>query len=147
MKIKNEQDFIGLNHYNHHRIDGGFNKNENKIQTDFGWEFYPESLYYAVSELKKYNKPIYITEHGIADSKDELRPLFLEKSISALHRAITDGADVRGYLHWSLMDNFEWDKGFWPRFGLIEVDFTTQTRTPRPSALLYAKICKSNSLE
>lgn len=146
-KIKNEQDFIGLNHYNHHRIDGWYNKNENKIQTDFGWEFYPESLYFAVSELKKYNKPIYITEHGIADASDELRPRFLKESLSALHRAITDGADVRGYLHWSLMDNFEWDKGFWPRFGLIEIDFTTQKRTPRPSALLYAEICKNNSIE
>jgi len=147
MKIKNEQDFIGLNHYNHHRINNGFNKNENKIQTDFGWEFYPESLYFAVSELKKYDKPIYITEHGIADASDELRPQFLKESLSALHRAITDGADVKGYLHWSLMDNFEWDKGFWPRFGLIEIDFTTQVRTPRPNTLFYAEICKNNALE
>ncbi|MEI8096730.1 MAG: glycoside hydrolase family 1 protein [Candidatus Moraniibacteriota bacterium] len=146
-KIKDKQDFIGLNHYNHHRIDGWFNKNENKVQTDFGWEFYPESLYYAVSELKKYKKPIYITEHGIADASDELRPRFLKESLFALHRAITDGADVRGYLHWSLMDNFEWDKGFWLRFGLIEIDFTTQTRTPRSSALLYKEICKTNSID
>ncbi|MDD2766633.1 MAG: family 1 glycosylhydrolase [Candidatus Moranbacteria bacterium] len=146
-QIQNEQDFIGLNHYNHHRINNGFNKNENKIQTDFGWEFYPESLYHAVIELKKYYKPIYITEHGIADSSDMLRPRFLKESLTALHRAIADGADVRGYLHWSLLDNFEWDKGYWLRFGLIAVDFTTQIRTPRESAILYADICKSNTLE
>ncbi|OIQ01884.1 MAG: hypothetical protein COZ27_01055 [Candidatus Moranbacteria bacterium CG_4_10_14_3_um_filter_41_65] len=145
-KIKNEQDFIGLNHYNHHRINGGFNKNENKIQTDFGWEYYPESIYFAVSELKRYNKPIYITEHGIADSNDRLRPQFIKESLGALHRAITDGADVRGYLHWSLMDNFEWDKGYFLRFGLIAVDFKTLMRTPRPSAILYADICKTNTL-
>jgi len=146
-QIKNEQDFIGLNHYNHHRIDGWFNKNKNEIQTDFGWEFYPRSLYYAVTELKKYHKPIYITEHGIADSTDTLRPLFLTESLASLHRAITDGALVRGYFHWSLLDNFEWDKGYWLRFGLIHVDFTTQIRTPRKSAFLYAKICKENALE
>lgn len=146
-KIKNEQDFIGLNHYNHHRIDRGFNKNENKIQTDFGWEFYPESLFFAVSELKKYHKPIYITEHGIADADDRLRPEFIQKSLLALHHAITDGADVRGYLHWSLLDNFEWDKGYWLRFGLIAIDFQTLIRTPRPSALLYADICKKNSID
>jgi len=146
-KIKNEQDFIGLNHYNHHRINNGFNKNENKIQTDFGWEFYPKSLYFAVSELKRYNKPIYITEHGIADAFDELRPQFITASLTALHRAIADGADVRGYLHWSLLDNFEWDKGYFLRFGLIAVDLETEVRTPRPSALLYAEICRNNALE
>ncbi len=145
-KIKNEQDFIGLNHYNHHRIDKGFYKNENKTQTDFGWEYYPESLFFAVNELKKYHKPIYITEHGIADADDHLRPEFIQKSLRFLYQAIQDGADVRGYFHWSLMDNFEWDKGYWLRFGLIAINFETQIRTPRPSALLYADICKNNAL-
>ncbi|MEP7162274.1 MAG: glycoside hydrolase family 1 protein [Candidatus Moraniibacteriota bacterium] len=146
-QIEGHQDFIGLNHYNHHRIDNGFRKNENKIQTDFGWEFYPESLYHAAIELKKYKKPIYITENGIADANDHLRPRFIRESLSWLHQAIQDGADVRGYLYWSLLDNFEWDKGYWLRFGLIEVNRKTLERKIRPSARMYAEICRTNTLE
>lgn len=146
-KIRGQQDFIGLNHYHHHKIDGGYNKNENKIQTDFGWEFYPQSLAHAVMELTKYRKPIYITENGLADADDTLRPRFIREALVSLHAAIKDGADVRGYLYWSLLDNFEWDKGFWPRFGLVAVDYATQTRTIRQSALAYAKICQTNTLD
>lgn len=146
-KIADTQDFIGLNHYNHHRIDGWFNKNENKIQTDFGWEYYPQSLYHAAIELKKYNKPIYITENGIADHDDDLRPRFIEESLTALYQAIQDGAPVRGYLYWSLLDNFEWDKGYWLKFGLVAVDRTTQKRTIRDSARMYGEIARTNTLQ
>ena len=146
-RIKNHQDFIGLNHYNRSVIDNGFRKNPNKTQTDFGWEYQPDSIYQALVELKPYNKPIYITENGIADASDELHQKFIPAALAAVHRAIADGADVRGYLYWSLLDNFEWDKGFWPRFGLVAIDYATQTRTVRPSALAYAEICKNNALE
>jgi len=145
-RIRHTQDFIGLNHYNHHRIAGWFKKNENVQQTDFGWEYYPESLYHAVIELTPYQKPIYILENGIADVLDTLRQKFIPASLSALHRAIAAGADVRGYFYWSLLDNFEWDKGYWLRFGLIHVDYTTQIRTIRPSAQTYAEICRTNQL-
>ncbi len=141
-KITDAQDFIGLNHYNHHRIDGWFNKNENKIQTDFGWEYYPESLYHALIELKPYDKPIYVTENGIADAADDLRQKFIPAAIMAMERAVADGAQVRGYFYWSLLDNFEWDKGYWLRFGLVAVDRTTQTRTVWPSARIYADLIK-----
>jgi beta-glucosidase len=145
--IKNHQDFIGLNHYNRNVINNGFYKNPNKQFTDFGWEFYPEAIYQTLIELKSYKKPIYVTENGIADARDNLREEFIKKSLAAVHRAIQDGVDVRGYFYWSLLDNFEWDKGYWPRFGLVEVDYSTQKRTIRPSALEYARIAKSNSLE
>ncbi len=145
-QIKDCQDFIGLNHYNHHRINWGYNKNENKLQTDFGWEYYPSSLYHAAMDLRRYEKPIYITENGIADHDDDLRPRFIHEALTALHRAIEAGADVRGYLYWSLLDNFEWDKGYWLKFGLIAVDRTTQKRTVRESAQLYGEIAKNNSL-
>ena len=146
-RIKDHQDFIGLNFYNRNVIDNGFKKNPNKRVTDFGWEFHPESLFQALMDLKRYNKPIFITENGIADAKDSMREEWIRKSLIALHRAMTHGADVRGYLHWSLLDNFEWDKGYWLRFGLISVDRTTQKRTPRPSAYFYADICRSNQIE
>lgn len=146
-RIANHQDFIGLNHYNRNVIDNGFYKNPNIQQTDFGWEFFPESIYQALIELKPYKKPIYITENGIADASDTLRQQFIPRSLAAVHQAITDGADVRGYLYWSLLDNFEWDKGFWPCFGLIAIDYTTQKRTPRESAFQYATIFRDNTLE
>ncbi len=146
-KVNTTQDFIGLNHYNHHRIDGWFNKNENKLQTDFGWEYYPQSLYHAVMNIKRYQKPIYITENGIADHDDDLRPQFIREALTALHQAISEGAQVRGYLYWSLLDNFEWDKGYWLKFGLVAVDRTTQARTVRNSARLYGEIAKANAIE
>jgi beta-glucosidase len=146
-RIRDRQDFIGLNHYNRNVVDNGFGKNPNERLTDMGWEFFPESIYQALVELKPYGKPIYVTENGLADAGDRLRREFIPRALAAVHRAIADGADVRGYLYWSLLDNFEWDKGFWPRFGLIEVDYATRKRTVRPSALEYAKICESNVLE
>ena len=146
-RIKNHQDFIGLNHYNRNVIDTGFYKNPNERRTDIGWEFHPESIYQALIELKPYGKPIYITENGLADRSDTLRKEFLTRALIAVHRATEDGAKVKGYLYWSLIDNFEWDKGFWPCFGLIEVDRATLVRTIRPSARYYAEICKSNTIE
>ena len=145
-RIKNHQDFIGLNHYNRNVVDGGFGKNPNKQLTDFGWEFYPESIYQSLLELKSYNKPIYITENGIADANDNMRGRFIERALSSVGNSIKSGADVRGYMYWSLLDNFEWDKGFWPRFGLIEIDYDTLERRPRPSAFVYKKIIENNSL-
>ena len=145
--IRHEMDFIGLNHYNRNVIKNGFGKNPNKVQTDIGWEYSPESLYQALVEVKSFGLPIYITENGLADASDKLRERFIPAALAAVHRAITDGTDVRGYFYWSLLDNFEWDKGFWPRFGLVAVDRTTQTRTVRPSAREYAKVCKTNTLE
>lgn len=144
--IRNEQDFIGLNHYYRNAINNGFNKNPNERRTDIGWEFHPESIYQALIELKPYDKPIYITENGLADRSDSLRKEFLTRALTSVHRAIEDGAEIKGYLHWSLLDNFEWDKGFWPCFGLVEVDRKTLARRIRPSARYYAKICQTNSL-
>jgi beta-glucosidase len=146
-QIKDSQDFIGLNFYNRNVIDNGFKKNPNKRVTDFGWEFHPESLYQALLDLKHYQKPIYITENGLADAKDTLREEWIEKSVFAIRKALSHNVDVRGYLHWSLLDNFEWDKGYFLRFGLIAVDRATQKRTIRPSAYTYARICQTNRLE
>lgn len=146
-QIKNYQDFIGLNYYFHNRIIYGFNKNENKIVSDLGWELYPEGIYHVLKDLKKYKKPIYITENGIADAQDKKRIKFIKDHLFWVHKAIQEGVDVRGYFYWSLLDNFEWDKGFWLRFGLVEIDYKTMGRKIRPSAWEYAKICKENKLE
>jgi len=146
-RIKNSQDFIGLNYYFHNRIKGfKFNHNSNEEFSDLGWEIYPEGIYRVLKDLKKYNKPIYITENGLADKDDAKREKFIKEHLTWIWRAIQEKIDVRGYFHWSLLDNFEWDKGFWPRFGLIEVDYQTMARKIRPSAKIYARICKENQL-
>ncbi|MGI6423371.1 MAG: glycoside hydrolase family 1 protein [Candidatus Dojkabacteria bacterium] len=144
--IRDHQDFIGLNHYFHHRILYGLGKNERKIINHMGWEIYPTSLYHCLKDLKRYNKPIYVTENGLADAKDEKRTWFIYEMLKGVHKAIEEGVDVKGYLHWSLMDNFEWADGYWPRFGLIEIDYDTLERRPRKSAYFYRDICKSNGI-
>ncbi|MEK7599400.1 MAG: glycoside hydrolase family 1 protein [Patescibacteria group bacterium] len=145
-QIKNHQDFIGLNHYFHYRVNYGFNKNENKEISDMGWELYPEGIYFVLKDLKRYSKPIYITESGLADAQDKKRAWFIFETLKNVSQAINEGVDVRGYLHWSLMDNFEWDKGFWPRFGLLEVDYKLE-RKIRPSAIFYRKISAENGIK
>ncbi len=143
-KIRNYQDFVGFNYYFHNRIKGfKFNQNENRNVSDLGWEIYPEGLCRVLKDLRKYNKPIYITENGLADAKDEKRAQFIKEHVAWMKKAKDEGVDVRGYLHWSLIDNFEWDKGFGPRFGLIEVDYKTMERKVRRSVVVYRDIIES----
>lgn len=134
------QDFIGINYYFHNRIAGWFGKNKNLRLSDVGWELYPEGMYHVLSDLKRYHLPIYVLENGLADARDSDRAWFIEEHLQQILRAIREGADVRGYFHWSLIDNFEWDKGFWPRFGLIEIDYQTLERKIRPSARTYQSL-------
>ena len=146
-RVRNHLDFIGLNYYFHLKIKFPSQiKNENKVVSDINWEIYPEGIYHILKELKKYGKSIYITENGLADAKDNKRSDFIKDHLYWIHKAISEGIDVQGYFHWSLIDNFEWEKGFEPRFGLIEIDYQTLERKPRPSAKFYAKICKDNQL-
>jgi len=144
--LKKHQDFIGLNHYFHCVVDYGLYKNDFKIVNDLGWEIWPTSLYECLKDLEKYNKPVYITENGLADAKDEKRTWFIYEMLKGVHKAIEEGIDVKGYLHWSLMDNFEWAEGYWPRFGLIEIDYGTLERKPRKSAYFYRDICIHNGI-
>jgi beta-glucosidase len=147
-EIKNFLDFIGLNYYFHNRIKFPWLiRNENKTVSDLNWEIYPKGIYFTLLELKKYNHPVYITENGLADRKDLLRKDFIKEHLYWVWRAIQEGVDVRGYFYWSLLDNFEWEKGFEPKFGLIEIDYETLKRKARKSAFYYAQICKNNRLE
>lgn len=145
-RMSAESDFIGLQFYFHTRVrihpksQWWFQYNENKKVTDMGWEIYPEGIYHVLSDLKKYHKPIFITENGLADARDQYREDFIKEHLQWVAKAVSNGADVRGYFHWSLLDNFEWQTGFWPRFGLVEVDYKTLERKIRPSAWEYKKI-------
>jgi len=145
-RIKAHQDFVGLNYYRHVKVSVLKGIREGKgEQSDFGWEIYPQGIYQVVKEaFRRYEKPIYILENGVADADDDQRPDFIKNHLKWLKKAISDGVDVRGYFHWSLLDNFEWAEGFTKRFGLVEVDFSSFKRTIRPSGKLYGEICKNN---
>lgn len=145
--IGDNYDFIGCNYYFYEKIRfyAGRVKDIKEV-TDMNWEIYPEGIYHVLRSLKKYDKPVYITENGLADRDDKSRAEFIKNHLRWVHKAISEGVDVRGYFYWSLLDNFEWDKGFWPRFGLVKIDYATMKRTVQRSALEYAKICKTNKL-
>lgn len=141
-------DYLTVQYYFHNRFK--FPKKLHPIgfpQSDLGWEIYPKGIFNILDHLKRYKLPIYITENGLADATDEKRASFIREHLRWVHQAIQEGADVRGYFYWSLLDNFEWDKGFWPRFGLVEVDRETLERRVRPSAKVYEAICRANALE
>lgn len=146
-RVQGSLDFIGLNYYFHNRIRYGFNKNENMITSDLGWELYPPGIAHVLRDLQRYDLPIYVTENGLADARDLHREWFIEETLQAILDVIRDGVDVRGYFHWSLLDNFEWDKGFWPRFGLIDVEHPTLRRTIRGSAHAYASLIRKHSTQ
>jgi beta-glucosidase len=110
-------------------------------------EIYPDGIYRIAKRVARdLGKPIYVTENGVADRSDRLRPWALAMAVRSVHQAIRDGIDVRGYFHWSLVDNFEWAEGWRQRFGLIELDPDSQERRPRRSAEFYAAIAHANAL-
>ncbi len=135
--IRDCQDFVGINYYKSDRI--------RSAQSDMGWGIDPEGLYRVIRETARFRKPILILENGIADARDAGRSDFIASHIQWMKKAMAEGADVRGYFHWSLVDNFEWDKGFWPRFGLVEIDYQTMERKIRPSARVLQKLLTEHS--
>lgn len=135
-----EQDFIGVNFY---RAVGWVN---DLPKTDLNWAICPNGLSETLLKLKELNLPLYITENGIADADDDQRANYIADHLAAVQRALREGADVRGYFYWSLLDNFEWARGVEPRFGLVGVDYETMERQVRSSAKVYSRIAKQNHL-
>jgi beta-glucosidase len=142
-------DCVGAHYYFHDKVAWlpPFLRNENKEVNDMNWEIYPEGIYHILKFLRAYNLPILITENGIADADDDQRPQFIIDHLCYIQQAVSEGVKVIGYFHWSLMDNFEWTEGFTQKFGLYEVDRQTLECKARPSAAVYAEICKNNRLE
>jgi beta-glucosidase/6-phospho-beta-glucosidase/beta-galactosidase len=113
--------------------------------TDFGWEIYPSGLREVLTIAGSYGRPVYITENGLADADDDQRPMYLVQHLAVLEQAISDGvADVRGYFHWSLVDNFEWSSGYFPMFGLYQS--TPGGLLARPSAEYFRRIAEANAI-
>jgi beta-glucosidase len=159
-------DFLGLNHYNSDLVSfdlfGGLNKARLTPysaagwgRTEMNWGIHPMGLKNEVMYIKeKYGNPVlYLTENGCAmpDMPDENgfvqdwdRIRFVQAHLQALHEAIQEGANVRGYFIWSVFDNFEWERGYSKRFGLVRVDYNTLRRTPKQSAYWYRDVIKNN---
>ncbi len=148
--IGNKQDFIGVNYYFSDKVRLNlFPPSVTSVpfdvpKSDLGWSIVPSGLTQALLHMKRYKKPIYITENGLADAADTKRADFIRSHIRAIEEAQKKGCDVRGYLHWSLIDNFEWAEGFTPRFGLVAVNYETMKRTIRPSAYVYKAIIEQS---
>lgn len=148
-------DFLGLNYYIHTRFNHNLfqglvksvidAKEQARDVSDLGWEIHPEGIFDVLTDLADH-LPIYITECGIASTNDDRRTRFLITYLQEVYRAVASGVDVRGFFYWSLIDNFEWHRGFDPRFGLIEIDYKNQERRIRPSAYVYKKIIESNGI-
>ncbi|MDQ6691292.1 MAG: glycoside hydrolase family 1 protein [Candidatus Dormibacteraeota bacterium] len=149
-------DFIGLNHYSGRlvRFDARRPASQFSFQfnppgypvSDFGDAIKPDWIRDALVELKPFAKPVYVTESGVAARDDEVRVAFLLDILASVREAIAHGVDLRGFFHWTSMDNFEWAHGYGMQFGLIGVDRTTMERSPKPSADLYTRIAGVNSL-
>lgn len=112
------------------------------VKSDIGWDITPSTLYGAIIGAARFRKPVIVTEHGTSDRDDDdhRRRFMLLGGLHALQMARETGADVRGYLHWSLMDNYEWNSGYAQRFGLYRVDFETQERRLTRGGALFRDI-------
>ncbi|MCM8799714.1 MAG: family 1 glycosylhydrolase [Candidatus Omnitrophica bacterium] len=145
--IRNKSlDFIGVNYYTVEFLPKNSLQLKDIPKNNLGWFIYPEGLYSLLLKLKRYNLDIFILENGISTGDDNQRWSFIEAHLKQIHKAIEKKVRVIGYLYWSLLDNFEWEKGFSPRFGLIEVDYQSFRRTVRRSAKNFSKICKESKL-
>jgi beta-glucosidase len=142
-------DFLGMQIYSCARIgpDGPVEGPPGQM-TAAHMEYRPAALGASVRRVREVrpDTPVVITENGIATGDDTERIAFTEAALASLAQAIADGADVRGYLHWSLLDNFEWFSGYGPRFGLIAVDRETFTRHPKPSLRWLGDVARRNGL-
>lgn len=140
-RVRRQSDFIALNYYFSNRVYGYRVHNPEDRVSDLGWDLQPGDLRYVLEDLQdRYGLPILITENGLADADDTRRQWWLTETIRAMHESLKKGVKLVGYLHWSLLDNFEWDKGYWPRFGLVAVDRATMKRTIRPSAQWLGRV-------
>ncbi|MDQ8735620.1 family 1 glycosylhydrolase [Paenibacillus sp. LHD-38] len=144
-----DDDFFGLQNYTRsvYGPDGMLPVPDDAEKTQMGNEFYPQGLEAVIRYISKHlDKPIFVTENGVATDNDERRIAFIDRALRGIHACIADGIPVQGYMHWSLLDNFEWQLGFSKRFGLIAVDRATQVRHPKPSANHYGNIASTNVL-
>ncbi|HET9940980.1 MAG TPA: family 1 glycosylhydrolase [Candidatus Eisenbacteria bacterium] len=140
--LQGASDFLGVNYYTRWQVgmggDGPMSARPGVPKSDLGWEILPDGLETALRSCAGFRVPLMVTENGIADAADRWRPDFIRASLAALDRARAAGVDVRGYFHWSLMDNYEWHEAYEGKFGLYARDAAGATGE-RPSAKVYTE--------
>jgi beta-glucosidase len=152
-------DFLGINYYSRNLVDtkswlpahlfidvcndGCSNLKKNSL----GWDVYPQGLYQLLLKFNRFGLPLFILENGMCTQDDVLRWEFIYEHLRYLSLALEKGVKCLGYLYWSLIDNYEWDKGFSHRFGLIEIDYNNYKRTIRESARKFSEVCKTGVLQ
>ncbi len=156
-ELKGKQDFIGVNYYTAERVAfvprsaEAFSRRSFRPEAplsehgDIAHE--PQGLAQVLRWVARYGVPIIVTENGVEDGHDTLRPRYLVEHVHQIWRVVNNNVPVKGYFHWTLVDNFEWERGWTRKFGLWALDTETQVRTRRPSADLYAAICRLNGLD
>ncbi len=142
-------DWLGINYYSRDIVradlgDPSLSKQfvrPGRPTSSLGWDLYPDGLALFLTRFQSYGVPMVITENGIADADGSQRPKFLKQHVLALEHAVANGANVKGYVHWALIDNFEWAEGFTPRFGLFTVDYEHgRARTATPAVETFRAI-------
>jgi beta-glucosidase len=144
----NASDFIGVQAYTRFRIDakGSVPPPPGAELTAAGYEYYPQALGQMIRlAARKTRKPIFVTESGIGTDDDTRRIAWLDATFAEVERCLADGIDVRSYIYWSLLDNFEWTQGYGQRFGLVAVDRSTFVRTLKPSTRHFAELIQRKS--
>jgi beta-glucosidase len=152
--LKGAWDFVGVNYYSRSVIQASrgimglrqVNPPEDSERSTMGWQVYPEGFYNCLKRAASYGVPVYITENGIGTDDDEQRCSYVIRHLKQVHRAISEGADIRSYLHWSFQDNFEWAEGFRQKFGLIAMEENTLNRIQKPSAHMFRDIAQANAV-
>ena len=144
-RIQFHTDFIGLNYYFTRVLKLSWKfvetvNNDDRPKSDMGWQTFSEGIYHVLTGLKRYKKPVYITENGIANARDDMRKDYIRQHLAWALKAKSEGVDLQGYFYWSLVDNYEWADGYNPRFGLVEINYDTQERKIRPSAAVFKEI-------
>jgi beta-glucosidase len=141
-------DFVGVQNYTYSVVEGDSDlpAPAGVELTQMGYPFAPEALERVIRTVARHSKrPIYVTENGVATEDDTRRVAFIDAAVAGVSACLRDGIDVRGYIHWSLLDNWEWVAGFGPKFGLVSVDRTTFARTAKPSAHHLGRMARRGS--
>ncbi len=154
--LRGSSDYLGLNYYSRDYVRQDFGEASLSNQyvpdgrpvNDLGWDVYPEGLYLFLQRFRDLGVPLLVTENGMADAPGNRRPDYLRSHVYAVEQAVKEGVDVRGYFHWSLMDNFEWAEGYEPRFGLFRVDFAhpEKPRAATPAVGSFQDIARNLGL-
>jgi beta-glucosidase len=150
LELSSGDDFVGVQAYTRTFIgqEGPRSAAEGAEKTLTGWEYFPGAAAFGVRSAWRWAQgtPVVVTENGIATADDRRRIDYTADALAALHDCISDGIDLRGYMHWSALDNYEWGS-FRPTFGLIAVDRKTFRRTMKPSARWLGDVARSGRLE